>query len=138
MKNGQVIIMGGGATCFSMGTYWNKGIYTIHPWNYDTQAVRPSVGPEWDYWQTVTITPGNKGVEDGTAEGEPPKCAGIPRVTLESTEAFEKVLRNGRPVVLDGLQLGPCVTNWNLEYIVEKLGGDRKVVLGPRNAASIN
>ena len=51
----------------------------------------------------------------------------IPRITVKSREEFETLLRSGRPVILQGLNLGPCVDQWSLDTVASKAGKDREV-----------
>lgn len=120
----RVVILGGGATCFSMGTCWNRGSYAIH-----TDASK-ELADSLDYVQSVEIVQGvAKGEETGTpsAEASAPEVTPIPRVSLQSAHEFETILRRAHPAILSGLDLGPCVARWALDYIVEKVGADRKV-----------
>ncbi|KAB5585773.1 methyltransferase-like protein [Coniochaeta sp. 2T2.1] len=126
MDDGHVVILGGGATCFSMGTCWNKGVYTLKA-DINDECVEPLT-----YVQTVETAPGTaKGATARTdSEGAlAPEITSIPRVSLQSTEEFAKMLKKGRPAVLTDLDLGSCVANWALDYMVEKVGAERKVVV---------
>jgi tRNA wybutosine-synthesizing protein 4 len=123
-KNGQVAILGGGATCFSMGTYWNKGPYTL---NFPDESHDVL---QLQYHQTVEILPEikPKGTSETDSQGlSAPKITPIPQVLLQSAADFDGILRKGQPVVLKNLDLGSCVTQWNLNYIAEKAGAERKV-----------
>jgi tRNA wybutosine-synthesizing protein 4 len=140
---GSIVVAGGGATCFSMGAFWNKGVYDIQ--FRDTLEVDEGSGrslsdaPQWVHRKTIDIGPGQthrnhlssgpisilrtRPVEDGRLAQITP----IPRVRLETENDFERILREGRPVVIEGLDLGSCVSAWTLEYMVEKVGAARKV-----------
>jgi tRNA wybutosine-synthesizing protein 4 len=107
-----------------MGTCWNKGTYTF---DIDTRQERTET---LQYAQTVDIVPGSAkgegmGVDlDGASA---PQITSIPCVPLQSADEFEAILRRGHPAVFSGLDLGSCVASWSLDYIVEKVGADRKV-----------
>lgn len=119
-----VVILGGGATCFSMGTYWNRGTYTF---NTD---INKECTESLDYIQTVEIVPGvanGKAARFQSERGSAPEVHLIPRVPLQSAEEFETMLRRGDPAILSDLGLGSCVTRWGLDYMVDKLGPERKV-----------
>jgi tRNA wybutosine-synthesizing protein 4 len=122
----QMVILGGGATCFSMGTYWNKGPYTLDVSFSDN----PVDALKMQYLQTVEILPGdrsNGALGEETQGLSAPEITSIPQVTIQSAADFEGILRNGQPVVLKGLSLGPCVGRWDLNYISDKAGPERKV-----------
>lgn len=135
MPNGSIVVVGGGATCFSMGTFWNKGLYTLHiPDVGDEKLVRPPRS-RLVHAKTVDIIPGEP---SPPSHAEPRGGVGSPRITpiarlrLETHDDFLKVVREGRPVVLEGLDLGDCVSTWTIQYLVDKIGSDRKV-RGPAN-----
>ncbi|VBB83745.1 Putative Leucine carboxyl methyltransferase 2 [Podospora comata] len=126
--DGRIVITGGGATCFSMGTFWNKGVYSLRlPGSGTTGAL-----PHWTHDKTVDIIPGERSLpirtklQNGTSSIA---IKTIERVQLKTADDFAKVVRAGRPVVLEGLDLGSCVASWNLKYLAEKVGSDRKVVI---------
>lgn len=60
----------------------------------------------------------------------PLDIAQIPRVRLDSQEDFEKIIAAGLPAILVGLDMGSCVDKWSLDYVVDRLGEDRKVRAG--------
>ena len=140
LPDGRVVILGGGATCFSMGTYWNKGIFTLEfekPWGQAAAALPESVG-KWTYEKSVEIIPGEKSIPivaksepkqdvEGKATSPPSRTKSIPRIKLQNSEDFAKVVRDGRPVVIEGLELGSCRSTWSLEGLAEKVGKDQKV-----------
>lgn len=129
----KIVIMGGGATCFSMGTYWNKGCYTLA---YSLQHIgdgvtwNPPPMQKWQFHQTSQITEGNTTNVDVVAEAQAirPQVLQIPRVRLGSSDAFAEVMRSGRPVVIEQCDLGPC-SQWSSHHLVERIGEDRQVVV---------
>ncbi|KAK4205696.1 putative leucine carboxyl methyltransferase 2 [Triangularia verruculosa] len=126
--DGRIVIVGGGATCFSMGTFWNKGVYSLRLPGLDTADALP----HWVHDRTIDIIPGER---SGPVKTEPRNgdkkttIKAIERVQLKTADDFAKIVRTGRPVVLEGLDLGHCVASWNLKYLAEKVGSDRKVVV---------
>lgn len=130
-SDGQIVIMGGGATCFSMGTFWN-GIYSFA---LDltrlqlTSSEMPLLHAKgWEYAHSGKIAQKkNSGTQVNTINEspEPPTIKVIPRVKVESKEVFEKLLRNGSPAILEGLDIGSCCSAWSLEHLTKQI--DRKV-----------
>jgi tRNA wybutosine-synthesizing protein 4 len=131
--DGSVVVVGGGATCFSMGTFWNKGVYTLRPPARGSQEAHVETAPDaprWMHEKTIDIVPGKPSPAATTQHHEPGKPAvitPIPRLKLETADDFLEIVRKGRPVVLEGLNLGSCVSAWTLDYLVDKVGADRKV-----------
>ena len=130
-SDGSVVIVGGGATCFSMGTFWNKGVYSWRfPTNEGDGAEISQPPPRWAHEKTVEINPVQRSVPAAVKQqstGEAPLITPIPRVKLETADDFVSIVRKGQPVVLEGLDLGSCVSAWTPEYLVDKVGADRKV-----------
>ncbi|KAK3948606.1 hypothetical protein QBC32DRAFT_221630 [Pseudoneurospora amorphoporcata] len=139
----RLVIMGGGATCFSMGTFWNKGISSLE---LPLRAAKengsaPTTARGWAHEKTVDIVPGEprslplrsqvSDSVDGDVNGSVSvRTQPVPRVKLETAEDFARIVREGRPVVLEGLNLGDCVSKWgDGNYVAEKIGTDRKVVI---------
>lgn len=135
LPDGRVVIIGGGATCFSMGTYWNKGIFTL-----EFEGTVSESADGWDFEKSVEIIPGErsipivakpeleKGVETDK-DGASTRVPSIPRIKLQNSDEFAKVVRGGKPVVIEDLELGSCTSSWNLDGLGEKVGKDRKVTL---------
>ncbi|KAK3061248.1 hypothetical protein LTS18_006687 [Coniosporium uncinatum] len=51
------------------------------------------------------------------------------RIQLESVEAFMDVLACGQPVIIGGVNLGSCTNTWDAEYLKERLGAQRPVIV---------
>ncbi|KAK2032150.1 leucine carboxyl methyltransferase [Colletotrichum zoysiae] len=127
---GNFAIVGGGATCFSMGTYWAVGSHGFHfdasrlPPRSDTLLELPQPEPI-KYLATVEITAGNK--ENAAESSTPVERQAVPRVKVETAERFQKILEAGNPVVIEGSDIGPCKSAWSSEYLINSVGPDRKV-----------
>lgn len=129
--NDALVIMGGGATCFSMGTCWNRGCYTIPQIPANTTRITPrsdvSSG-QWKFLQLLEVT-------EEPPVGQAPVQSGqthiakvdIPRVRIDDKSSFIEVLKRGKPVVIEGNGPGICVKTWTPEYLTQKVGCDRKV-----------
>ncbi len=121
--NGEVAILGGGMTSFSMGTVWSKGVYAFN-------AVHPaSETTAWRYVKTLAVTNEEKPMAGGpeTVPVGLTPASPIPRMKLGSAQLFQQVLQRGQPVIFEDLDLGPCLQAWDLSYLVESVGRDRKV-----------
>lgn len=122
------MVVGGGATCFSMGTFWNKGVYNLRLSEAEKSVPAPAL--PWVHERTVELIPTQRGLPIAPRQQgnrEPTEPTPIPRLRLGTGDDFAKVVRDGRPVVLEGLDLGSCVANWTLNYLADKVGADREV-----------
>lgn len=82
----------------------------------------------WEFSHTgeiVQMPPRNlQVVEEGPQRTE---IRPIPRVNLDSEKSFEKFLAMDQPVILEGLDIGPCTRKWSLDYLTRQIGEERKV-----------
>lgn len=131
MPDSRVMVVGGGATCFSMGTFWNKWVYTLQIPELAGERNGISLpASRWMHEKTIDIVPIQRrppAVPKLESSGKPAQITAIPRLKLETTDHFLKIVRDGKPVVLEGLDLGSCVSAWTPDYLVRKVGADRKV-----------
>ncbi|OHW92107.1 leucine carboxyl methyltransferase 2 [Colletotrichum incanum] len=128
--HGNFAIVGGGATCFSMGTYWTAGSHSFHfdgsRLSAQSSTVPPSSQPEpVKYLETVEITASDK--ENAVKSLAPVDMQAIPRVVVETAEQFQKILEAGKPVIIEGLDIGSCKSAWSAEYLINSVGPERKV-----------
>lgn len=129
-----LVIIGGGATCFSMGTYWETGVYSI--------TGRDGLWRTSSVWPTSRELAGVKFLEsrktvrcasgDGRSGTQPVAKAAmtaVPRVCLGPQKTFEEILGDGKPVIIEGLALGDCLRNWTSDYLIQQVGGSTEVRL---------
>lgn len=129
--DGEFAVVGGGATCFSMGTCWTQGSYNFA---FDTQRLvsgqkklpllASQIAPV-EYSETVKIT-----ADETKASTEilpPVSLHCLPRIKVESKDQFHTILDAGKPVIIESANLGPCVSEWSQEYLVKTVGADREV-----------
>lgn len=137
ISNGDsIIIMGGSAVCFSFGTFWNKGCYTL--------TTKYSVGPEsgedatndttcapWEFVHTFDGAAVPKPTPISLSSSAPGTQAlvKVPRVKVNSSVEFDKILDASKPVILEGLDIGVCTKEWTSEYLKDKVGADREVIV---------
>lgn len=128
-KNDQILLTGGGATCFSMGTYWNKGHYSLRLKTPVDQGF--STTSAWSLKQTLEFTdaPVRQRNKSAGNNAEQPVVISIPRIRLDAASIFLEVLKAGKPVVIEKASLGSCVKTWSPEHLAERVGKDRKVVV---------
>ena len=115
-------IFGGGAVCFSFGTYWNDGVWTLQInkkedhliWRFKTEDAPES-----------QEDPQNMDHKSSLRSDAVPQQ--VSALSLHTASDFDRVLNQAHPVVISGLDLGPCAEKWSLEYLKSKVGSDRPV-----------
>jgi tRNA wybutosine-synthesizing protein 4 len=126
----SIIIAGGGALCFSFGSYWNQNIVTL---NFGSEEQHSFWSFDKD--QTCTPTP-DQLVMGQPAESVPTlssalaetECAkGVLRLEIETSNDFMRMINNSQPFIIEGLDLGPCQRDWTLELLKAKIGPHRSV-----------
>lgn len=119
-------------TDFASISTGTKGAYAlaIDKFRYDgSQLCLPSSPQHWGLSRSGEII--SKPLEPEIALDDNRKQVAeikpIPRINVASDKSFESVLQKGLPVVMEGVDLGPCASKWTLEYLTEKIGKDRNV-----------
>lgn len=119
----QVLILGGGAVCFSFGTFWTEGSWVL-------QSAESTATNDW------TLVPAAAHTPKAVASPDVPRAAGcstasklssIRRTRVETSEQFEQILADGKPVIIEGSDIGPCTELWTKEYLTDAVGSDCKV-----------
>lgn len=129
LSNGnQLTILGGGATCFSMGTYWETMPYQLAlPNDGSKPDIHPSVSTVCEYLGSPKIV--GKVHEDTATTTEQVTVTTITRVRLTSGKTFESLLQADKPVIIEGLNLGTCLQKWTPEYMISAVGAEREIVV---------
>lgn len=128
-ENGDIVLVGGGASKPSSGIVWSRGIYSFNTRPLQSNGTAAQANSSWEYQKTLSVT------NEATPRSAEPSlqrvglssAVPIPRLKLHSAEQFSSILHNAQPVVFEGLDLGPCLSQWKLPYLVERVGPDRKV-----------
>lgn len=158
--NEGIVVMGGGAVCFSMGTFVNKGCYTIMPARSERGCytfmprnddpdetecicdVLPKPPKPYQYLTTLEIKTEAK--TNGVSSSTVPKAAEIHeplvvrRRKITSTAEFSSIMATGQPVIIEGLSLGSCTESWTNEYLLEKIGKDRSIIVHQATTPSMD
>lgn len=141
---GETFIMGGGAVCFSFGTYWNKGSYHFledpfegtpvlgaNPFS-PMKPMTTSLHKPWKFQESITqVSTGKASVHNpafgSIGTGDVFAAVDIPRIRISDATEFDRIMRTATPVILEGLNLGSCTTIWSPEYLKQTIGHDRPV-----------
>lgn len=134
----EVFLVGGGAVCFSMGSFWNLGFFEIAERDGKSLWHRTLTNEKEGFCKSGnSMSRATKGRKTENLSKElsseqlpkPPSPKTIQRIRIKSPDDFLDLLRVSEPAVLEGLDIGPCVHLWSPEYLEEMIGSDRSVVV---------
>ncbi|KAI9744954.1 MAG: tRNA methyltransferase ppm2 [Claussenomyces sp. TS43310] len=132
----ELVLMGGGAVCFSMGTFWNSGCYTlpIGGGHISEQCHTHNQEPNsWHYSRTIEIPNGSPFLPKRRA----PTASGARAVQrlivdheiVDTTAEFSEIVKRGKPAVFPNVDLGSCTQAWSSSYLTNRVGRDRRIVV---------
>lgn len=138
-SKGALIIVAGGAVCFSFGTFWNQKVWTMQ-----AQFSSGEEGPVWSLernteWRMLSAPPipqQKTETDDQTTQSVTtlvnnadniPTVGAIQRGRVETARHFDQIIDRSNPFVIEGLDLGSCVTEWTLDNLERKIGTGRPV-----------
>jgi tRNA wybutosine-synthesizing protein 4 len=140
-SRGEIVVAGGGAVCFSMGSYWNQDPIVILPgmaqgassWRRAVPSqTGGTAGTEGTTQANTTQTTSKSRQQKASVEKKPATAARtteIARVRIQSSDDFAKLAASLKPAIIEGLDIGPCTDLWTLDYLKEKLGLERELVI---------
>ncbi len=115
-----------------MGTYWNEGCYALDLGSLLCASPTTTSRNPLKFRNLVEVTDQpqpTKNVYAGDSRSQQVTITEIPKIRVSAEDVFEKILRAGKPVVIEGSNLGTCVNKWTGEYLTENVGSQRKVSL---------
>ena len=123
---GSVIIVGGGAVCFSFGTFWNSGLWSVE---FGAEAHQRS-------WCLIEQQ-ASKSIASPTLVSDPSQnhracyssnlLPNVPRLRMKNSASFKRMISNLKPVIIEELEIGPCVQLWTSKYLKEAVDVERSV-----------
>ena len=117
----SVAICGGGAVCFSFGTFWNETILSIS--NYDRAPKRILAVDVREPDRFLERFPAGD-VKTSFFRDD------VSRVDqVQSSQDFDQILMDRRPIILRNLDLGECTRDWTLSNLITRIGGDKAIVV---------
>ncbi|KAJ4989151.1 leucine carboxyl methyltransferase [Stagonosporopsis vannaccii] len=133
VSRNDVVIAGGGAVCFSMGSFWNEHFLTLTSFEGEPESWIP-LQPQATGSATTDSKPDNVNKHKVQKQSskkviQGPKSKGVPRMQLQTPEDFAALVAISKPAIITGLDIGSCPGLWTLEYLEEKLGPDRELVV---------
>lgn len=121
----EVVILGGGAVCFSFGTHWNYDL-TILSGTNESQIYNVLTGSQLaNKEENPTLAKAGKRPTDNkqSTRNTQESCF----VNTGTVHDFDSLVEKGQPVQFCRCELGPCLTEWDLETLTAKVGGDQAV-----------
>lgn len=117
-----VYILGGGAVCFSFGSFWNEMTLNLSSCDRTPEPVLEIVIKEADPISERKLA-GNSFNLAGFSDTVPTDDQ------ILVTKDFERILSIGRPVIMRNMDLGLCTAEWTLSNLTAKIGGEREIVV---------
>lgn len=137
-----LLIVGGGAVCFSFGSFWNNQCYFIRSEaEPDNATPRHYVTPNPDKLsnertkQNGTVLEETKGIKASAYDrlhastSSKMTTSPIPATTVDSADDFSHILDDRSPIIITDCNLGPCTTLWTLDYLASKIVPSRPVTI---------
>ncbi|KAG0147860.1 hypothetical protein CROQUDRAFT_670276 [Cronartium quercuum f. sp. fusiforme G11] len=116
-KSTVAIILGGGITCFSMGSQFDTNLLLL-----SDSAFEVKESDEFEenhaepHYKTRSFTFDSDVEDTWNCERE------IPRIEGSISTGWQEALSGSEPVVFSKLDLGDCLTIWTPDYLKEKCG----------------
>ncbi|KIX08354.1 uncharacterized protein Z518_03010 [Rhinocladiella mackenziei CBS 650.93] len=123
------LLVGGGATCFSFGAYWNPGCWLL----YDREAGISS------HWALIKPAPVKALPPPVPKDDSPtPQPMSIERIRLCDEKEFTDILREGIPKVFASLDIGPCISEWTPCKLLSKIPPSKSIVVHSAATRTMN
>ena len=132
MDSDTVLFLGGGAVCFSFGTFWTEGTWSLEPRESTKENSWALSIPKKEAPSSIIPPKSTKSTKDTNkprrlVNKKANKPVQIPRAQIQSAAQFQQILANGKPVIIEKSDIGPCTELWTKEYLTSSVGADRKV-----------
>ncbi|EME40518.1 hypothetical protein DOTSEDRAFT_65234 [Dothistroma septosporum NZE10] len=141
--DGGLLVLGGGATCFSFGTTWNRSCVlndaspTEFQMEWQLRATIEAGKPTPE--QSTIFTESHTTASDISASSSRlPDPVRIQDICITHGINFPQYVSAARPVVLRNCQIGPCTTAWTNYYLVSAIGAERKVAVHSSSAEKMD
>ncbi|KAI5363306.1 putative JmjC domain, methyltransferase Ppm1/Ppm2/Tcmp, kelch-type beta propeller [Septoria linicola] len=133
--DGGLVVLGGGATCFSFGTTWNRSciLNDAQPGKFDMEwrlhSTLESDKSATEQSNSPIAAPPSNALPNGTSSkpNQLPTPSPIFEVKISHGINFPQYISAARPIVLRKCRLGPCIATWSNSYLRDKIGSDRAV-----------
>ena len=114
-QTGAYAVLGGGSTCFNYGDYFNRGIWVLYEKESGLSAdwiIVPSQASKLPAAHAELSYPGAKR-QDGRGGMR------LNPILLKEPQDFSKAVQQSRPLLMRGLDCGPCAQLWSTSNYLE-------------------
>jgi tRNA wybutosine-synthesizing protein 4 len=126
----SLVIAGGGAVCFSFGSYWNRDVLTLNLgsgkapviWSFEGEQTPIPRSDQQFRGQPVQSVPTSL-----SPMRETESMRDILRLKVETSDEFMRMIHHAKPFIMEGLDLGPCQREWSLDVLKARIGPNRSV-----------
>ena len=153
----SLLVVGGGAVCFSFGSVWNGSMISIGLGSHrEPRILKPlgkaaadSAGPFMpneeaglntnrdackDYGNVFNSTQTRNVISTLLYDkplGSNALCENsiVPRQNIPSASKFAEILEEGKPSIIRDVKLGTCIDLWTLQGLENKIGSERKIIV---------
>ncbi|KAK9473057.1 uncharacterized protein V1510DRAFT_364432 [Dipodascopsis tothii] len=122
----QILLAGGGAVCFSFGAYWNSSVTLA-------AGLRPALTASEPRAQTARPIASVRPAEPAPSA----HTAAVKEWPAGSAVDWTAVTKSTEPIVVRGVDIGPCSSVWTADYLAAK-AGDLRVSVHVANDRSMN
>lgn len=135
--DGALITYGGGAVCFSFGSYWDD-ITVLKPQSSQLENVHLIHKSAKLVSAAAPVTPASNSTTGV------PVPAPVPEIDLSTIGTsfqnfLDKVYTTQTPHVMRNLDLGPCLTKWkDAQYLADTVGRDTEIIAHISDAQNMN
>ncbi|KAK9326361.1 S-adenosyl-L-methionine-dependent methyltransferase [Lipomyces orientalis] len=140
----EIVVVGGGAVCFSFGACWNE-LAVVRPvtvlkrqWTVAVEAQKAlAIGPDMSTTRdmevkTTDMTDAQESIEGTVTIGE------IGQRDPKSVEDWKEIYSIGMPVLVKNADIGSCTSTWTPDYVKDKVGVDRPVTVHISKSHAMN
>ncbi|KAK9457280.1 S-adenosyl-L-methionine-dependent methyltransferase [Dipodascopsis uninucleata] len=128
----SLIVIGGGAVCFSFGACWNElSIFDINGSESGIQL----------YSCDETQAQIGKHIEEKTVNNAlniPVRVSGITEFAPKSIGDWLSIYNSSSPAIVRGAEIGPCKELWTAQYLKDKVGRDRNIVVHAAESSAMS
>lgn len=129
---GNVLVVGGGAVCFSFGSSWNSGSWLIHD-----GTTRPATA--WALLDPNVPSGSPQPTQDLSRKSETNgSLSPITHSSISTAEDVRIIVDQAVPTVFRSVNIGPCLNLWTLDYLKEKIGTTRQVIVHHSPSQNMN